>query len=70
MRVELCLALVLTGSTAMLVSAHEASPSRYDFKNDIRPIFLKHCGGCHRVGGVAPMSLLEYSEAVPWANAV
>jgi len=49
---------------------HEANPSRYNYREHIRPIFVERCGGCHRKGGVAPMSLLEYQEAVPWANAI
>lgn len=52
------------------VLAHEGLPSDYNFRDDIRPIFVKHCAGCHRPGGAAPMSLLSYSEAVPWANSV
>jgi len=50
--------------------AHETTESQYNFGVHVRPIFVKHCGGCHRSGGVAPMSLLEYSEAVPWVNAI
>ncbi len=50
--------------------AHEGLPSDYNFRDDIRPIFAKHCAGCHRPGGAAPMSLLSYSDAVPWANSV
>lgn len=50
--------------------AHEGSPSRFNYRDHVRPIFVEHCAGCHRPGGVAPMSLLEYSEAVPWAKAM
>jgi hypothetical protein len=54
---------------ATSVFAHEGTPSRFNYYEHVRPIFVEHCGGCHRQGGAAPMSLLEYSEAVPWANA-
>jgi mono/diheme cytochrome c family protein len=51
-------------------TAHEVAPSRYTYRDDVRPLFLAHCGGCHRPGGPAPMSLLDYQEAVPWAKAI
>jgi hypothetical protein len=51
-------------------SAHELGASRYDFVRHVRPLFERHCSSCHRAGGVAPMSLLRYEEALPWANAV
>ena len=60
------LALVWAGQ----VAAHEGSPSRYNYKRHVRPIFVTHCGGCHHTGGVGPMSLLDYPSAVPWANAI
>ena len=50
--------------------AHEAGRSRYDYARHVRPVFERHCASCHRPGGIAPMSLLRYEEAVPWANAV
>src|SRR2546423_15672762 len=39
------------------------------FTKDIAPILQKHCEECHRQGGVAPMSLVTYEEARPWARA-
>jgi len=51
-------------------SAHELGASRYDFVRHVRPLFEGHCSSCHRAGGIAPMSLLRYEEALPWANAV
>jgi hypothetical protein len=64
------IAVVLTTGTFTAAIAHEGLPSDYNFRDDIRPIFVKHCAGCHRPGGAGPMSLLSYSEAVPWANSV
>ena len=51
-------------------SAHELATSRYDFVRDVRPLLERHCSSCHRAGGITPMSLLRYEEALPWANAV
>lgn len=61
------LLVVTAGGT---VFAHEGNPSRYNFRDDVRPILVEHCGGCHHDGGVAPMSLLDYQDAVPWANSI
>ena len=69
MRDSVILAAFFLGG-ALDVLAHEANPSRYNYREHVRPIFVEHCAGCHRPGGVAPMSLLEYAEAVPWANAI
>src|SRR5262249_1585721 len=34
------------------------------------PILQKNCQQCHRPGEVAPMSLLTYNDARPWAKAI
>jgi len=40
------------------------------FTKDVAPIFYARCAECHRPGEVAPMSLLTYAEARPWARAI
>jgi mono/diheme cytochrome c family protein len=40
------------------------------FTKDVAPIFYKNCTACHRPGEVAPMSLLAYKDARPWAKAI
>jgi hypothetical protein len=40
------------------------------FTRDVAPILYKNCVGCHRPGEIAPMSLLSYAEARPWAKAI
>src|SRR5579864_4312136 len=40
------------------------------FSKDVAPILYKECAGCHRPGEIAPMSLLTYAEARPWARAI
>ena len=40
------------------------------FNKDVLPILQKNCQGCHRPGELAPMSLLTYSDARPWAKAM
>src|SRR5439155_10017502 len=34
------------------------------------PILYKHCAGCHHANDIAPMSLITYQEAKPWAAAI
>jgi hypothetical protein len=40
------------------------------FSRDVAPIIFKNCAGCHRPGEIAPMSLLTYDDARPWAKAI
>jgi Copper type II ascorbate-dependent monooxygenase, C-terminal domain len=40
------------------------------FNKDVLPILQNHCQGCHRPGEAAPMSLLTYQQARPWAAAM
>jgi hypothetical protein len=40
------------------------------FYKDIAPILQANCQTCHRPGEIAPMSLLGYEDARPWARAI
>jgi len=40
------------------------------FSKDVAPILYKNCTSCHRPGEIAPMSLLTYADARPWAKAI
>jgi hypothetical protein len=40
------------------------------FSKDVAPIFQKSCQSCHHEGTSAPMSLMSYSEARPWARSI
>ena len=60
-------AMVLpTGMTA------QPSPVRRQvtFAKDIAPILQRSCQDCHRPGQMAPMSLLTYEDARPWARSM
>jgi hypothetical protein len=52
------------------VAAAGTTSSSPTFNKDVLPILQKNCQGCHRPGEVAPMSLLTYNEARPWAKAI
>src|SRR5712692_9535531 len=40
------------------------------FSKDVAPIFYKNCAECHRAKDIAPMSLLTFKEARPWARSI
>jgi hypothetical protein len=46
------------------------SENNVTFTKDVAPIFYKNCTGCHRPGEIAPMSLLTYNDARPWAKSI
>ena len=54
---------------AMAVVGAAATPP-VTFHKDVQPILQSRCQACHRPGEVAPMSLLTYKEARPWAKSI
>ena len=56
-------------AVAVAASAADLS-SEVTFSRDVLPILQKNCQTCHRPGQVAPMSLLTYKDARPWAKAM
>src|ERR1700716_2585854 len=40
------------------------------FTKDVAPIFQSKCESCHRADSMAPMSLVTYEEARPWAKSI
>jgi hypothetical protein len=63
--------IVCVGATLLLVatvgSTTQTPPT---FNRDVAPIFFNKCVTCHRFGEAAPMSLLTYEDARPWARAI
>src|SRR5712672_3621939 len=57
-------ALIIAGTLA----AAQSIP--VTFNKEVLPILQKNCQTCHRPGQVAPMSLLTYKDARPWAKAI
>src|SRR6266446_5274793 len=58
--------LILSPAT----SASDKAAKAVTFTKDVAPIFYKHCTECHRPNDLAPMSLLTYKEARPWAKSI
>jgi len=65
------LALVVTVATVP-VQAGQSAPAQapVTFTKHVAPILQRNCQVCHRPGSIAPMSLLTYEEARPWARAI
>jgi hypothetical protein len=65
------LALVITCATIPM-NARQAgtSQAQITFTKDVEPIFQRNCQVCHRPGSIAPMSLLTYEQARPWARSI
>jgi hypothetical protein len=61
------LVAALVGARARGQQPPAAPPT---FSKDIAPIIYKHCANCHRPGEAAPMSLLTYEQARPYARAI
>jgi hypothetical protein len=40
------------------------------FTKDVAPIFQAKCESCHRAEGMAPMPLVTYEDARPWAKSI
>src|SRR5436853_7599104 len=66
-----CVAVAALALGLSTLRAGHTSPSATPtFSKDVAPIIFKNCAGCHRPDDIAPMSLLSYEEARPWAKAI
>ena len=63
-----CLITLTLGVT--VVASAATNPSLVTFTKDVAPVLQKNCQSCHRPGEAAPMSLLTYQQARPWAKAM
>jgi len=65
--VALIAAPLVTAISAAAPAAPAAVPT---FSKDVAPILFKKCTQCHRPGEIAPMSLLTYEDARPYAESI
>ena len=65
----LLIGLASTG-TALAGQPTASDHPAVTFTKDIAPILQRSCQTCHRPDSVAPMSLLTYQQARPWARAM
>ena len=72
MRATVIAALALC-AVAMAIQpgeAHKAITSKFTYNDDVFPVLRDRCASCHVPGGVAPMSLMTYDDAFPWAESI
>jgi len=67
LRISLVVGIGLATGAAAIAGTVTSAPT---FNKDVLPILQKNCQNCHRPGEVAPMSLLTYKDARPWAKAM
>ena len=73
-----CSLVAVAGVCCVLgvVQSVDAESARLTFYKDVLPILQENCQECHRPAGtnyggmVAPMSLMTYEEARPWAKSI
>src|SRR5689334_12468134 len=46
------------------------APRSVTFSKDVAPIFQSKCQECHQPNSIAPMSLITYQDARPWARSI
>ena len=64
------LGLLVSIAALTVTSATARAQEQTTFTKDVAPILQAHCQVCHRPDTVAPMSLLTYQDARPWAKAI
>src|SRR4030095_5071312 len=57
-------------TAALVLALSTAAQAPVTFAKDVAPILQRSCQHCHRPGAIAPMSLLTYEDARPWARAI
>src|SRR5947207_2094375 len=60
----------LGAMTAGIAAAQNSGPSQVPFARDVAQILHRSGQNCHRPGSIAPMSLLTYQDARPWARSI
>jgi mono/diheme cytochrome c family protein len=62
------LSVVLAGQSVTKEQAPGAG--QVTFTKDVAPILQRSCQNCHRPDSIAPMSLINYDDARPWARSI
>ncbi len=57
-------------STVAVAQQPPATSAQVTFTRDVAPILYRSCVRCHRPDEIAPMSLLSYNDARPWARSI
>jgi len=72
MRFALTVCVTFIAVTAMSVVGQAADPTSrpVTFTRDVAPILQEKCQQCHQPNSIAPMSLITYEDARPWARSI
>src|SRR5436190_22531770 len=60
----------VTAHTTLLAQTSSSAAGQVTFTRDVAPILQKSCQNCHRPGAIAPISLITYEDARPWARSI
>ena len=63
-------AVLLAVLAGARIEAQQTAAAVPTFSKDVAPILYKQCVSCHRPGEAAPMPLLTYEQARPYAKAI
>jgi hypothetical protein len=63
-------AAVLGGLVLMAAPAAAQQAAGPTFSKDVAPILQRKCQECHQPNSIAPMSLITFAEARPWARSI
>jgi mono/diheme cytochrome c family protein len=63
-------AIFVAAFCAVATASGPGDAKKVTFTKDVAPIFFNNCVQCHRPGEIAPMSLLSYKDARPWARSI
>ena len=70
MRFGLAGFLVAVAAISATTMPTRAADTPVTFTKNVLPILQKNCQSCHRPGQIAPMPLLTYEDARPWARSI
>lgn len=64
------LSLLAAGMSPADAAGADDPPPAVTWSREVAPIMQANCQECHRPGQVAPMSLLSFADARPWAKSI
>jgi len=71
MNIQVLRLLAVGAVVSLAAPAFASEPGKTPtFTKDVAPIFQAKCESCHRPDSIAPMSLVTYKDARPWARSI
>ena len=61
---------MMLSSSGLDAQSATTTPQEVTFTKDVAPILQRSCQSCHRPDNIAPMPLLTYEQARPWAKSI